>query len=399
MFNNSNLPDHEIEWESIYSFVKENYLLNRTIVSKDISHLINNLEKHFDISIYRHKYNTGEDHGTWIVPQSWNVIKAFIKDSNNNIIASYAEHPLFVAPYSASIDIRMTKNNLKEYVLVSDDQPNAFSYDYRIAFDPYLANKKWGITIPKERWEKINNNEICHVYIETEVFDDEMIIGEVTYKGDSKDTIVFLSDYCHPGQINDSFSGLVMFMDFMNYLKNSKIKTHYTYTLLILPETIGSAIYLASNSQEDKNLIGAIFSDNVSYGAKWYIKNTRSSNSYMDMIAKECTYKFTNLTLGSFYSLVGNDEHIFDSPQVNIPSLSIQKYNYKEYHTSNDNLDLLKKDNLQTAFEILKEMVRILELDQIYEFAHNVPFHMSRYHLFADFDHEKERYFFNKQKH
>ena len=35
--------------------------------------------------------------------------------------------------------------------------------------------------------------------------------------------------------------------------------------------------------------------------------------------------KFSDINLANF-EVIGNDEHIFDSPQVNIPSLSIRNF-------------------------------------------------------------------------
>ena len=104
------------------------------------------------------------------------------------------------------------------------------------------------------------------------------------------------------------------------------MKLKYTYSLIILPETIGSAVYLASKSQKKKKIVGAIFSDDICKGDSWYIKKTRMANTYMDMLAKQCSKKFSDINLANFFEVIGNDEHIFDSPQVNIPSLSIQKF-------------------------------------------------------------------------
>ena len=179
--------------------------------------------------------------------------KGIFKGFEKKIIASYDENPLFVAPYSASIN-KSLKKELKN-IYISEKQSDAFSYNHRIAFDPHKANKEWCISIPKKRWDRMSENDFFNVVIETDVFNDEMIIGEITVKGKSNKTIALLADFCHPGQVNDSFSGLVMFMNLIKFLKEQKMKLKYTYSLIILPETIGSAVYLASKSQKKKSLV------------------------------------------------------------------------------------------------------------------------------------------------
>ena len=45
-----------------------------------------------------------------------------------------------------------------------------------------------------------------------------MLVGEVVIEGQSSESILFIANYCHPGQVNDSFSGLVLFMKVMSDL-------------------------------------------------------------------------------------------------------------------------------------------------------------------------------------
>lgn len=395
-FKKKKLDTFKIDFKAMYEFVKKNYLKNRTIVTNDIKTLFQSLEMHFKIKIKKHYYKSGKEYATWVIPKSWNVKNAFLVNSKKKIIASYKENPLFVAPYSASVNKTLKKKELKKNIYISNKQADAFSYNHRLAFDPFKANKDWCISIPKKRWDKMKENEYFNVVIETDVFNDKMIIGEITVKGKTNKTIALLADFCHPGQVNDSFSGLVMFMNLIRFLKNHKKDLKYTYTLIILPETIGSAVYLASKSYRDKKIIGAIFSDDISKGDDWFIKLTRRGNTYMDKLAKQCQKKFSDVNLAKFFEAIGNDEHIFDSPQVNIPSLSIQKFPFDEYHTSNDNLDILNEKNLQKAFDISIEIIRLLENDNIYKFIHNVPFHMSRFNLYADYTKDKKNYFINK---
>ena len=344
---------------SVLGFMEKNYLKNRTIVSQDISGILDDIESRTGLPVIRHEYKTGEDHGTWIVPPEWNVRAASLKDNNEKIIASYEEHPLFVAPYSASVNKTLTKDDLASHVYLREDQPDYFGYNHRLAYDPKKRLNDWNISLPFNLFESLDDGPF-EIVIDAEILEGTMLVGEIFLPGKSKETISLLADYCHPGQINDSMSGLSVLMEVVQAL-NEIENRHYSYNLLIFPETIGAVAYLASNSKGDKNIVGNIFVETVAWGKEWYIKSSRLGNTYMDLIAEQCCRRYEDIKIGAFISeLYGNDEIIFDSPQANIPSLALQKYPYDEYHTSGDNLEKVSPDNLIRAYETIKYMIGII---------------------------------------
>ena len=128
--------------------------------------------------------------------------------------------------------------------------------------------------MPEERARSLVEGQY-ELLIEADIEDGEMLVGEVVIDGQSSRSILFIANYCHPGQVNDSFSGLVLFMKVMSDLaKKDSLK--YTYRFLFCQETIGSAIYIASNPHNLDGVIGAMFSEMVGWGEDWYLKQTRS---------------------------------------------------------------------------------------------------------------------------
>ena len=71
-----------LTWEDLIAFVKRNYLKNRTIVSRDIAGIIDDLEHTVGIPIVRFSYKSGEDYGTWIVPPRWDIREAWLRDES-----------------------------------------------------------------------------------------------------------------------------------------------------------------------------------------------------------------------------------------------------------------------------------------------------------------------------
>jgi aminopeptidase-like protein len=112
----------------------------------------------------------------------------------------------------------------------------------------------------------------------------------------------------------------------------------------------------------------------------------------MDLLAAECCRAFPQIRSSDFFSLIGNDEYIFDSVQAGVPTLSLQKYPFEEYHTSNDEPSRIVDADLQQAADIILHMVEVLENDAVYEFTIPVPFWMTRYDLYADDQYTPEEF-------
>ena len=100
---------NELPFEDLLGFIERNYRKNRTIVAEDISGILDDLEIVGGLKIKRHKYATGEDYSTWIIPPQWDVKEAWLKDNKGNMIASYEDHPLFLCPYSIPIHKKIPK--------------------------------------------------------------------------------------------------------------------------------------------------------------------------------------------------------------------------------------------------------------------------------------------------
>ena len=383
MKNFEKLPDSlKPMFSQIYNFAQEHYLKNRTIVTSDIPTIFDGINEVINDKLLIHKFHSGEDHGTWIVPEKWDIKEAWVKDLKGNLVASYEEHPLFVSPYSSPVHKQVSLEELKARNSCDPMRPNAFCFNWRYAADASLRLKEWGLSIPSSRIESLND-EFYEVYIDADVCEGDMLVGEYIIKGQSSDEFIFISNYCHPGQVNDSFSGLMLFLMVINELKARK-NLRFTYRFLFCQETIGSAIYFASDHKFRENVFGAMFSEMVGWGKDWFIKNSRTGDTFVDKVAHSLTFTYSDLTESEFYSLIGNDEYILNSIQVNIPTLSLQKYDFPQYHTSDDNLEPLDANELKKALDIVLSFVDIIENDRVLKHNVSVPFWMTRYNLYAD---------------
>jgi len=377
-----------VNFQAARAFIEAHYRKNRTTVSADIPGIFDGVEATIGLPVVRHHFPSGGDYATWIVPPQWDVREAWIKDAKGKVLASYADHPLFVAPYSKPIHAIVSRKELHDHLFSAPQQLDAFAYNHRLAHNAKLRLSDWCLSLPQKLIDSMGEGpfEVC---IDAEIKNGEMLVGEIVLEGEVPDAIAFLADWCHPGQVNDSFSGLVIFMEVMRTLAQ-RPRRRYTYKLLMFPETVGSSVYIGSDPTRVRSVHGAIFSEMVGWGEEWFLKATRTGHTYMDLLAADCRRRFPDLKHAPFFSLYGNDEHVFDSVQVGIPTLSLQKFPFAEYHTSNDNPSHLNNADLQRAYDIILHLVDVAERDAVFEFVHPVPFYMSRYDLYADAVYERE---------
>ena len=88
---------------------------------------------------------------------------------------------MFVAPYSASIN-KFQKKELKKNIYISENNQMHLVIIIESHLIPAKPIKNGVFQFPK-RWDRMSENDFFNIVIETDVFNDEMIIGEITVKG------------------------------------------------------------------------------------------------------------------------------------------------------------------------------------------------------------------------
>ena len=92
-------------------------------------------------------------------------------------------------------------------------------------------------------------------------------------------------------------------------------------------------------------------------------------NTFADKVSK-FNYKYNKYKFKSFsYLNRGSDERQYCSPKFNLPfcTLCRTKFgDYKEYHTSLDNLDFISSRALEKSFLMTKSLINIIEVNKTY---------------------------------
>ena len=154
---------------------------------------------------------------------------------------------------------------------------------------------------------------------------------------------------------------------------------------MFLPETIGSIAYLSQNENLIPKLKAGIFLEMLGNDNEFALQFSRQSNTILDKIARNILKsKYPNFSQGEFREVIANDEMVFNGPGLDIPMISLSRWPYPEYHTSDDNLSIISSEKLEASKNIILEIIETLEQNYCPKRKFVGPPFLSGYGLWVD---------------
>ena len=167
---------------------------------------------------------------------------------------------------------------------------------------------------------------------------------------------------------NNETSGIVVTARLCQWLNKLK-KRRYSYRIIFIPETIGSIAYINKNFLTlKKNVFAGFVIVCVGVDCMPSFLPSRLGNTISDRAALISIRKNSKKFKRFSFLDRGSDERQFCSEKVNLPICSImsRKYgDYKEYHTSLDNMNFISAKGLGKSFKIIKDAIQTLENTKI----------------------------------
>jgi aminopeptidase-like protein len=281
-------------------------------------------------------YATGTQVGDWIIPPKWTLNGAYIEFDIYDRIE--LNESLAVMSYSSPMNETITFKRLCEITHTRTQMPDAIPYEFS------FYDRKPGICLPyrlvKDLKPYPDTPPSVRVCIDSTFSDWMLKVGSWLVEGDGLDTIVLVAHLDHPFQANDGLSGVIVGLEVMREL--AKTPRRYNYQMLVLPETIGSIAWL-SNSREI-NYIGGVFLEMLGNRNTLAMTRTLHGDTLLDRIAARHTARQS-----AFHTMATNDEMVWNNPTVGVPMISLQRFPYREYHTSADNASIIDAAMLDEA--------------------------------------------------
>jgi aminopeptidase-like protein len=154
---------------------------------------------------------------------------------------------------------------------------------------------------------------------------------------------------------------------------------------LFCPETIGSIAYLSNNEDLIPRLRGGIFSEMTGNTNTLALQRTVQDDDLMDRVARSVlTTRGIEFREGAFRTIIGNDEMVINGPGVGVPCISLSRWPYDEYHTSDDTPSIIDEDLLVQAAEVIEAVCRVRGTDYVPRRTFRGPIFLSRYGLWVD---------------
>ena len=349
---------------SVEDMINELWWLPRDIVSDGYDTALKALSSQVPMNIY--EYPTGMECFTWIIPEKWTCYEGYLETLDGRRIFSYDENPLHVVSYSLPFEGEVSRAELFDHLHVHPRLAHAIPF----AFKYY--DREWGLCCSKETKNSLTD-DTYKVVINTRFTDGTLKVGEVVIPGKSDECIVLCTHLCHPRMVNDGLSGVVVGIDVMRKLI-CRGDLRYTYRLLIIPETIGSAAYLSHNEALVPMMKGGLFLEMLGTCHPHALQRSYDSDTEMDRCSEliVCEHDKT-AWCDTFSNIVMNDERMFNAPGIRVPMLSLSKvtskshpdYPYKEYHSSMDTPASINFEKLQDSRDLVLKIIDALEHNRI----------------------------------
>ncbi|EAK9946132.1 DUF4910 domain-containing protein [Campylobacter lari] len=312
-----------------------------------------------------HSIASGSKVFDWEVPAEWEINDAYIITPNGEKICDFKQNNLHVLNYSIGIDTELDLASLQEHLYSIEEMPDAI---------PYVTSyykKRWGFCIKHQNRIKLKEGKY-KVFIDAKHHENgvlnyaDLIIPSTQ---NNKEEILISTYLCHPSMANNELSGPVVATFLAKWLLELK-ERKYNYRFVFIPETIGSIVYINKYLKHLQKYTKAGFTlscigDDNAYS----LIHTPNENTLADKVALHTLKNKTNFKEFGFLDR-GGDERQYCSPLVNLPVVCICRTrfgDYKEYHTSKDDLNFISQEGLQGGLKAMQEIIMNLEINGIYQ--------------------------------
>ncbi|MBI5934385.1 MAG: DUF4910 domain-containing protein [Chloroflexi bacterium] len=376
---------------SLKSILAEFLNLNRTLVSDDMNKTLSIIGSYLpDSADYTvENFAPLTDAWTWKIPERYEVHEAYLETEDGQRIVDFRDSPLHIISYSLPVDCLLTWDELAPHLRFSEKRPAAIPWEFK------YYERDWGFCLTKNTFDSLlPRDKKYHAVIRSSFITDparglRVGVGVIHPEGGANPEageIIVQAHTCHPAQANDDGSGVVSAIDLARRLAENPLPAgSMSVRFWFGPETIGMVAYLSRHEDWIPCLRGGIFLDSTGNQNSLALQRTRQDTHLLDRVARSVMKKrFGEFREGEFAQVAPNDERIINGPGVNVPAISITRFPYPEYHTSDDNLDVVHDDLMVEAAEVAEEIILIYASNYLPKRTFRGPLFLSGHGLWVD---------------
>jgi aminopeptidase-like protein len=306
------------------------------------------------------EYASGSELNGWRIPHEC-IVEAAELWRNGHLVYDAKGRPLSTVAQSDSFVGTLPLEELRSHLFSADGNPAATPYHWSRLYRP--DESIWGFCLPQSALSNLSPGDYT-VRLVTRKRPSTMKVFVHTLEGTTGETILFNAHNCHPFQANDDISGIVVGIEVMKRLAELPAR-RFTYALMVAPELFGPMFWLNDLAGEQVARIkGTVMLKSVGNRRALRLQESFTGQSSLDLAAHRILKtRYKSYEHGAFRAIYGNDETVFEANPYLIPSISLTRWPFPEYHTDLDNPKLLSEDNLQDTVTTAVDICRALEMN------------------------------------
>ncbi len=332
-----------------------------------------------------HHYPAKSDVLTWWVPERYSVNEAWLEIAGQRV-ADFHQNPLHLLSYSLPQRISGKLGDIRDHLYSRPDRPHAIPWEFK------CYERSWGFCLRHADLEGLDDEVPVEGVIDVAFSDEPMALAEFYLPGEGDEDMLFLTNICHPAQVNDSLAGLVVGLEMARQLAELPRRRH-GFRLLVVPETIGTIAWFAANEEAVARTRYAWFCEMVGHDNSFILQHSRQADALIDRAFLSLLPGHRRHGVersGAFREVVASDEMVSNGPGYDIPTPSLTRWPYPEYHTSDDNPDIIDEQNLGEALAVFMDLWHSLEANYYPRRSFKGPVMLSRHGLWVDWRIDRE---------
>ena len=347
--------------EKMYKLVKDLFPICRSITGDGVRETLQVIKGYLP-NLQIHEVPTGEKCLDWTIPDEWNIQDAYVMNEAGEKIIDFKVNNLHLVNYSIPIQKQLSLEELDNHLHSLPDQPDVI---------PYVTSyyqRRWGFCVSHNVRKNLPRGKYT-VHIDSNLKSGSLTYADLLIVGESDQEILVSTYMCHPSMANNELSGPALATFLAKWIQD-KADKRFTYRFIFVPETIGAVAYLSRNiAAMKRNTIAGYVLTCVGDDRTYSYMPSRSGDCLADKVALHVLQHHTKKFERFSFLQRGSDERQYCAPGVDLPVCSIMRTKYgefPEYHTSEDNLDLVSPAGFQGSFDLHVNVFTILERNKKY---------------------------------
>lgn len=344
--------------EALHAFASRLYPICRSITGGGVRETLRLIGERIPLAI--REVPSGSQVFDWEVPPEWNIEDAWVEDDHGARVVDFRAHNLHIVSYSEPVSGTFALEELAAHLHSLPEQPD------RIPYRTSYYRRTWGFCMRDRDRAQLRPGRY-RVEIRGSLAPGSLTYGEALIRGRSREEVILFTHVCHPSLANDNTSGMAVATALAEWLAAEPRR--YSYRVVFAPGTIGSLCWLRENEKDLGRVRHGLVLGLLGDPGPLTYKRSRRGDCPIDAVAEYVLSGIEPAGRIISFSPYGYDERQLCSPGFNLPVGRLTRSvndGYSEYHTSGDDLSLIRPEHLEQSYLACQRIITVLEQDRRY---------------------------------